>query len=195
MIGLADFDAEVMSFEDGAFLVAEVGEGFIVVREGLDFVGERADVVALFEEDLVAGGFAVIEFLLFGIPGVFSELAGFAGSAYAFEVCADHGDGVVDFDHDLLFLFFEGEEGLFEGGAGGAEVIAGGDIAEGHTELDGDTGGGVGAAADVIEGTWKAASVGSALCGAGDAVGSDEVEDGVELIFLVADIDVSLAEG
>jgi len=60
----------------GGFVQAELGEGFVVSGQGLDFVSARGGEVALHLQNRVGGALAVLELLLFGGQGFLRIFAG-----------------------------------------------------------------------------------------------------------------------
>lgn len=127
-----------MPIEGGAFDGGESGEGFVVFCECREFFKSAAGKVALIEEDIETGAFAVLVFFLFGGESVLGEETCLAGGFDLLVLALEEFNGVVDLDHDVLLEGFVIEDCLGFAGTSCLEAVARGAIAQRDRENDAD---------------------------------------------------------
>src|SRR5258706_6715070 len=130
---LLDLQVNPVLLESAAFVEGELGQRDVVIREGLDFTGARGGEVGNKLQDLKAGAFAVLEFLLFGGKGVLGINTRLAGGIDLLEGGSDLSDVIIDVDENVLFELFQLEEDLLERGLAGLVAGARTRVAEGNT--------------------------------------------------------------
>src|SRR6202790_164534 len=94
VFGVRDGDAvDFESTSHGAFVV---GLRFHEIREGAEFGALRGDQVALRQNDVINRRSAELILLLFGVEGLFLQLAGFAGGLHARAILPERNIGIAD---------------------------------------------------------------------------------------------------
>ena len=93
-----------------ALIQAELGQGFVVGGQRLDFIAARRGEVALHLQDGVGGALAVIQLLLLGGQGLAGVLAGGPRSGHLLITGPGLDDVVINRDDDRLFELLERQQ-------------------------------------------------------------------------------------